>query len=97
MAHRLCKHQLQIRQFAGMNETGSLCKETKTKGWYKKECPANNGQDILEQVTVESYKVFHTSNSVFTGSFPNNKSSGFSSNSFTRTRKLTLSRPSIIR
>src|SRR5205085_8014086 len=39
----------------------------------------------------------YNSNSVLTGSFPNRSNSGFSSSSFTRTRKETDSRPSMIR
>ena len=44
--------------------------------------------------SVASGDVFinYTSSKVFTGSLPNNNSSGFSNSSFTRTKKLTLSR-----
>lgn len=39
---------------------------------------------------------FYSSNNVFTGSLPINSNAGFSNSSFTRTKKLTLSLPSII-
>ena len=56
---------------------------------------------VFRQAFQPNRQIFHNQfyncSKAFTGSLPNNNSSGFSNNSFTLTKKLTLSLPSIIR
>jgi hypothetical protein len=71
----------------------------------KKEVTVSYGKlDIpfFKRGVVGSRKKFkrnptHNSSSAFTGSFPKRSWAGFSSSSFTLTKKLTDSRPSIMR
>ena len=51
----------------------------------------------LDGVTKLVVKFHYISSKAFTGSLPNSSWSGFSNNSFIRTRKLTDSRPSMMR